>query len=70
MNWVSVCWYYTGNQRLIMDAGWQSVILHNELVLYIENIRVYSLAQLGLATSKFRANLKLMHHSTDIYLQP
>ena len=42
MNWVSVRWYYTGNQRLIMDAGWQSVILHNELVLYIENIRVCS----------------------------
>ena len=42
MNWVSVRWYYTGNQRLIMDAGWQSGILHNELVLYIENIRVYS----------------------------
>ena len=38
MNWVSVCWY----QRLIMDAGWESGILHNELVLYIENIRLYS----------------------------
>ena len=25
-----------------MDTGWQSGILHNELVLYIENIRVYS----------------------------
>ena len=42
MNWVSVRWYYTGNQILIMDAGWLAVILHNELVLYIENIRVYS----------------------------
>ena len=35
MNWVSVRWYYTGNQRLIIAAGWQSGILHNELVLYI-----------------------------------
>ena len=42
INWVSVRWYYTGNQRLIIAAGWQSVILHNELVLYTENIRVYS----------------------------
>ena len=44
MNWVSVCWYYTGNQRLTMDAGWQSGIVHKyyELVLYVENIRVYS----------------------------
>ena len=25
-----------------MDAGWQSVILHNELVLYAENIRLDS----------------------------
>ena len=25
-----------------MDAGWQSVILHNELVLYTENIRLDS----------------------------
>ena len=39
MNWVSVRRYYTGNQ---LDAGWQSGILHDELVLYIENIRVYS----------------------------
>ena len=61
INWVSVRWYYTGNQRLIIAAGWQSVILHNELVLYIENIRVYSPRIARSSYMKFRANLKLMH---------
>ena len=35
-------WCYSSNQRVITEAGWQSGLLHNELVLYLEYISVYS----------------------------
>ena len=54
---LGVWWYYSSNQSLIREAGWQSPFLHNELVLYLEYIIAFTLL-IGLYLNY---NLKLKH---------